>query len=445
MDKNKGTVSVIGLGYVGLPLALLAARKNYKVYGVDIDSKKVADLKNKVAPFADEKISQELTNTTMEATDSFEVVKESDFVIICVPTPVYENHLPNLEPIRGALKGVGPYLKKGQTIILESTVNPGVSEGIVIPMLEEISSLRAGFDFHVVHCPERINPGDKKWNVENIPRVIGSLEEVGLEKAAKFYESIITSSVKRMGSLKEAEAVKIVENSFRDINIAFVNELAQSFSKLGIDVVKVIDGAATKPFAFMAHYPGSGVGGHCIPVDPYYLIEYAKENGFNHRFLSLARTINNEMPEFTASLVKEGLAEKNTEIEGSTVAVLGLSYKEDIDDCRESPSFKIIKQLKDLGARVVSYDPYVQDKSTAKDLNEAVNDTDAVVLATKHTIFKEKLTPEFLAGNKVKVIVDGRNCLPWEEFSKVGIIYKGIGRPSKTRAIIPETKVEKLT
>jgi len=426
-NQSNKTVSIVGLGYVGLPLALLADNNGYKVIGIDTDAKKVEFINKKVSPFVDEDISKQIKDSSITATSDFSAIKNSSVIVICVPTPVYEDHMPNLEPVENACKSIAPHLQKGQLIILESTVNPGVSEEIVLPILEKESGLKGGVDFFLAHCPERINPGDKKWNVENIPRVVGSLEEKGLQMALDFYRSIISGEIKPMGSLKEAEAVKIVENSFRDVNIAFVNELAMSFSRLGIDVVKVIEGAATKPFAFMAHYPGCGVGGHCIPVDPYYLIDYAKKNGFSHDFLKLARRINNNMPEFTAEQTKQRLAEKEITINGARVAVLGLAYKSEIGDCRESPSFEIIKHLEKLGANVVSFDPFVLDKSTAKTLDEAVNGAEAVVIATAHNVFKE-LTPEYFLQNGVKVIIDGRNCLPKEKFIEAGIVYKGIGR-----------------
>lgn len=350
----------------------------------------------------------------------------ADIVIICVPTPVYENHMPNLKPVIGATEGIAPYLKKGHLVILESTVNPGVSESIVLPILEEKSGLKGGVDFYLAHCPERINPGDKKWNVENINRVVGSFENVGLGMAAAFYESILTGSVKKMESLKEAEAVKVVENSFRDINIAFVNELARSFTKLDIDVVNVIDGAATKPFAFMAHYPGCGVGGHCIPVDPYYLIEYAKENGFNHDFLSLARRINTDMPAFTVEQLQDALNKKQLPLNGTEIAVLGVAYKANIDDCRESPSFEIIRILKEKGAKLRIYDPYVSHKSTVHSLEEALRDAKAVVIATPHDEFK-KMTSQELVNYGVEVVMDGRNCLEKVLFNDP-LLYIGIGR-----------------
>ena len=420
------TVAVIGLGYVGLPLALLADQKGYKVIGIDIDQEKIDKLNKKQPLFVDNEIAKELKKTKAEFTTDFSRINKASIIIICVPTPVFANHMPNLGPVRKACGSIGPNMKRGQLVILESTVNPGVSDNLVIPLLEKNSGLKAGKDFYLVHCPERINPGDKNWNVKNIPRVIGSLEKIGLKKAVRFYKSIIDGEIRPMGSLEEAEAVKIVENSFRDINIAFVNELAKSFSKLGIDVVRVIDGAATKPFAFMAHYPGCGVGGHCIPVDPYYLIEYAKRNGFSHDLLVLARKINNSMPKFVVEKTIEGLNEKKVALKGTKVAVLGLAYKADIGDCRESPSFDIIRLLKEYGANVVAFDPYVPDKSDVKNLNEVLRGAKAVIVATAHKKFK-KLTPKNLLKNGILVTIDGRNCLSKHKFKNSKMIYKGIG------------------
>ncbi len=420
-------IAVVGLGYVGLPLALLAQKKGYSVVGIDVDEVKIQLLQNRQSPFHDELIAKDLLTTAIDFTTDFSCLVGLETVIICVPTPVYDDRMPNLDIVKSATQNVAKYLQKGQLVILESTVNPEVSETIVLPILEEISGLKGGEDFYLAHAPERINPGDPKWNVENINRVVGSLEEIGLEKAATFYESILTASVKRMGSLKEAEAVKIVENSFRDINIAFVNELARSFTYLDIDVVNVINGAATKPFAFMAHYPGCGVGGHCIPVDPYYLIEHAKTKGFTHEFLSLARKINNDMPHFTVEQLLEGLKENGKSLTGSKIAVLGISYKANIDDCRESPSFEIIDILKEKGVEVVTYDPYVARESTANSLEEALVGVDGVILATAHDVFKE-YGPELYLAHNVRVIVDGRNALQKKVFTEAGIIYKGIGR-----------------
>lgn len=428
MGKN---IAVVGLGYVGLPLALMSARKGYRVFGLDINGKKIEALRKGISPIADSAIESALSETKKGSiifdTD-FAHLKQAEIVVICVPTPVSENHLPDLGPVEGAAREVADNLQKGQLIILESTVNPGVSEDVVLPILEKISGLKGGVDFHLAHCPERINPGDPKWNVENIPRVLGSLHPDGLEAAHAFYSSIITGRIRRMASLKEAEAVKIVENSFRDINIAFVNELAMSFSRLGIDVVNVIDGAKTKPFGFMAHYPSCGVGGHCIPVDPYYLIDYAEKNGFYHQFLSLARRINNHMPEFTVEQLVQANNDMHKAVKGTSVVVLGLAYKPNIEDCRESPSFEIIKHLEQLGVTVRTYDPYVLSRSSAATFAEAVDGADSVIIATAHKEFRS-LKPSDLSTRGVKVVIDGCNCLDQSLFlDGKSLAYRGIGR-----------------
>jgi nucleotide sugar dehydrogenase len=425
IKKNK--IAIIGLGYVGLPLALLAERKGYEVIGIVRNPEKAAKINKKIVPFHDKELEKQLSESKLLVSTDYTSIKDAAIVIICVPTPVHLDYTPDLEPVISATEGVAKNLKQGQLVILESTVNPGVCDDVVLPILEEQSGLVAGQGFYLAHCPERINPGDTKWNVENINRVVGGFDEVSVNKAKTFYESIITGNVKQMNSLKEAEAVKVVENAFRDINIAFVNELAMSFSHLNIDVVNVIQGAATKPFSFMPHFPGAGVGGHCIPVDPYYLIEYAKKNGFYHEFLSLARRINNKMPHFTIEQLERGLNEYKLAINGTRIAVLGVAYKGNIDDDRESPSYEIIKLLKERGADVVIYDPYVLRKSTVKTLDEALIDTKAIIIATAHSSFKD-ITPEILKAQGVHVVVDGRNCLNKEAFIEAGLIYRGIGR-----------------
>ncbi len=422
------TISIIGIGYVGLPLAILASNKGYIVYGIDLNKEKVKLINNKKSPFKDKKVASGLKKADIIATTDFSVIKKSSIVIICVPTPVFKNRHPNYKPLVAAAKNLSRYLQKGQLVILESTVNPGVSDDLAIPILEKGSGLMVGRDFYFAHCPERINPGDTKWDVSNIPRVVGGAERKSLEYATHFYKSILSSEIKPMGNLKEAEAVKVVENSFRNVNIAFVNELAQSFNKLGIDVVNVINGAATKPFSFMPHYPGCGVGGHCIPVDPYYLIDYAKKNGYRHRFLALSLKVNEEMPSFTVGLLKDELKKRNKSLKGSKVAVLGLAYKRGIDDTRESPSFEIIHDLSKKGANVQTFDPYIPDKSSAESLDMAIKDVDGVIVATDHDLFKNELTKKLLKSKKVTILIDGRNCLNKSDFMDSKIIYRGIGR-----------------
>ncbi|MFZ1720150.1 MAG: nucleotide sugar dehydrogenase, partial [Candidatus Moraniibacteriota bacterium] len=267
----KKTVAIVGLGYVGLPLAVRSVERGYAVIGFDTDSSKISILKKKKSPIEDAYLAENIPKFPFEATSDPATLESADIILICVPTPVDELFFPDLQPVISASERIASHCKKGALVVLESTVNPGVSEEIIKPIFEK-HGFTVGTDIFLAHCPERINPGDPKWNVTNIPRVVGSFDAKGLHLAKTFYESIVDGVIRPMKSIREAEAVKIVENSFRDINIAFVNELAKSFEVLDIDVKDVIDGAATKPFSFMAHYPSCGVGGHCIPVDPYYLI-----------------------------------------------------------------------------------------------------------------------------------------------------------------------------
>ncbi len=419
-------VSVVGLGYVGLPLALLTAKNDYQVVGIDVDQKKIDSLKAGQSYIGDI-TDQELQASSVTYSSDPASAKDCDIVIICVPTPVTHDQQPDLSIVKKAVASIAPYLKKHSLVILESTVNPGVCDEVVMPLLEQHSSLKVGQTVYLAHCPERINPGDTKWGVHNINRVVGANSKQELDLAVEFYRSIIKAEIKPMGSLKEAEAVKIVENSFRDINIAFVNELAMSFHKLGINLENVIDGAATKPFAFMPHHPGCGVGGHCIPVDPYYLIEYANGYGFDHAFLRLARSINEGMPKYTVDLLEEALNEIKKPLNGSKIALLGLSYKANVGDDRESPAYEIRHLLEEAGADLKAYDPYIKDGSVDS-LADALDHAEAVVIATAHDEFAN-LDAKELADSGIKIVIDGRNLLRAKqpELEKAGIVYKGIG------------------
>jgi len=349
--KNK--VSIIGLGYVGLPLLCLIAKREYYTYGIDIDNKKIESIKKGELPVKDPYVIKEFANikAKVKVSNDFSKVKGSDIMIFCIPTPIDKNKLPNLELLESSLNSVVPYLEKDQLIIIESTVSPRTCRDLIKPIIEK-RGFNVGKEIFLAHCPERIDPGNKKWTIENIPRVIGAISNDGLERATKFYESILNSSIKKLSSIEVAEATKILENSFRDINIAFVNELAVVFDKLGIDILEVINGASTKPFAFMPHYPGCGVGGHCIPVDPYYIIEKAKNIGCDPKFMRLAREINDNMPEYLVQKVVGGLNELKKSVKGSKISVLGVAYKRNVEDIRESPAFYIIDRLKELGAKL---------------------------------------------------------------------------------------------
>lgn len=388
-------VCIVGLGYVGYPLAELCVRKGHKVYGIDTDKKKIDSISNFEA-----------------STDNPSFIADSDVVIICVPTPVDKLKMPDLTPVINACTYVAKNLKKKSLVIVESTINPGVMEEVVKPIFDN-----TGKEYHLAHCPERINPGDSKWNVSNIPRVVGGLTPECTSKAYYFYLSIIDAPIMMMSSVRAAEATKIVENTFRDINIAFVNELAKSFTALNIDTVEVIKGASTKPFAFMPHYPSCGVGGHCIPVDPYYLIERAKVKGFDHKFLKLAREINNSMPAYTVSLLIDALNDHKLALNGLTIGVLGISYKADVGDIRESPSVSVIELLKKKGANVVTFDPYI--KSDCESLSEFQSKCPFIILCTNHSSFRD------LDFSKIKILIDGKNMFYGHKFD---FTYKGIGR-----------------
>lgn len=424
--SKKETVCVIGLGYVGLPLAVRARERGYEVIGIELDKRKIELINKKKTPIEDEFLKENLPKFPFLATDQAAEIKKADIVLICVPTPVDHLYLPDLRPVEGACKMAAENLKKGALVVLESTVNPGVSEEVVRPIFESYGH-KIGQDVFIAHCPERINPGDPKWNVTNIPRVVGAFTPKGLAKAKAFYESIVDGTIRPMKHIREAEACKVVENSFRDINIAFVNELAKSFDAMDIDVKDVIEGASTKPFAFMAHYPACGIGGHCIPVDPYYLIERAKKAGFDHKFLRTSREINNSMPAYTVELLQDKLNEVKMPLNGTNVGIAGIAYKANVDDDRESPYYGIVKELKKHKAVIHSFDPHLKDKSSCKTLAALLKKSNAIILVTNHREF-EILSGELLKKNNIKVVIDGKNFLNKDEIKKAGVIYKGIGR-----------------
>jgi len=422
------TVAVVGLGYVGLPLALLAERRKFRVLGYDTDAEKTALLKRHRAPFLSEEEARQFLKSHMTISTDEKVLDGADAYIICVPTPVDRDHRPDLTPLISASETVGRHLKHGALVVVESTVNPGACETVSLPAIERESGLKAEDDFFFAHCPERINPGDPVWRVRTIPRVIGGLGPESLRRAVALYHRLMEAEIVPMNSIKEAEAVKMVENAFRDVNIAFVNELAMSFAKAGIDIVNVLKGASTKPFAFMPHQPGCGVGGHCIPVDPYYLIRYGRENGFEHRFLLTARQINTAMPQYTVDLLERTLEETmNRPLVGATVSLLGLAYKRDIPDLRESPALEIREELEKRGALVQAFDPFVPEKSTSATVLDALRGADAALIATDHSMFRA-LPPEVFNSAGIRVVVDGRNCLDKDAYLAKGIVYRGIGR-----------------
>lgn len=419
---------VVGVGYVGLPLAVLAREKGYSVTGLDTNASKVEKINHGQSPIQDQALIADLKKYPITATTDPGCINKAHIIVIAVPTPVTSDNMPDLRPLISALENIRPYLKAKQVLIVESTINPGVMDEVVRPLLkEQVATL----ELQVAHCPERVNPGDPKWTVRNIPRVLGGYTPEGIKLAKAFYEDILEAPITVMGSATEAEAVKIMENTFRDVNIAYVNEMAKSFAKLGIDITNVIKGAATKPFAFMPHYPGNGVGGHCISVDPYYLIERARQVGFEHKFLQLARDINDSMPVYTIELLHQGLHEAGLAgLSPATtpIALLGLAYKKNVDDLRNSPALAIKKLLAKEGYQLRIFDPYLPQRSTAASVEKAITGAAAVMLATDHDDIIKELSPAVLkkAGNKL--IIDGKNALSPAAIRGTGIIYHGIGR-----------------
>lgn len=421
-------VCVVGLGYVGLPLAVLLVTKGYDVLGSDIDERKVALVNKGISPIKDDYLEQELplVKGNLHASLDERLMRDAEAVVVCVPTPIYEeNHQPDLRPLISATESIARNARKGQLISIESTIAPGTCRTVVKPILES-KGFVCDTDFFLCHCPERIDPGNRKYQLKDLPRVLGATSKDGLEKARAFYSSFIEAGIHPVSTIDAAEAAKIVENTFRDVNIAFVNELARSFAHLGIDVVEVIRAASTKPFGFLPHYPGAGVGGHCIGVDPYYLIEAGEAAGFSYDFLKLARKINNSMPLYTVERAVEGLNDLGLAIRGTTITVLGLAYKGNVDDMRESPALKVIDELKRRGAVLSVYDPYLPAKSTVASIDKALQ-ASCLVLCTNHDEFVQLDAHRFKDAG-VKVVIDGRNCLNKQALVDIGIIYKGIGR-----------------
>ena len=423
--KMKTSLAIVGLGYVGLPLACLCVEKNLDVYGIDIDKNKISLIQQGTSPINDPSLKEEVKKIKgkIKVNDDFEeAIKNSSVIIVCVPTPVDNNHIPNMKPLENACREISKNLQKDTLVVIESTIFPGTIEEIVFPILK-----KSNVNFYLAHCPERIDPGNKDFTIKNIPRVVAGINNESTKKTAEFYRKIIDTEIMELSNVKAAEATKIMENTFRDINIAFINEMAKSFDKAGIDILEVVKGASTKPFAFMPHYPGAGVGGHCIPIDPYYLIEKAKQIGFDHQFLSLARKINESMPSYTVELLEKELEKSNKKIKGAKVGVLGVAYKPDVDDTRESPAFKVIDALKDKATEIFIFDPYVKKESNVKNLDELMQKSDYIILVTGHNEFKN-MNLSKLKENNIKIVIDGRNCLDKEKIKAMGISYHGIGQ-----------------
>ena len=394
MSKFKQDLGVIGLGYVGLPLVVESCNSGLKVFGYDNNSDKVKKLQNGTSPIED--ISDEMLKKALQKdltiSDSPEALKDCEYIVISVPTPLTD-YQPDLSYVKAAARTIAENISKDQVIILESTTYPGTTIEVLIPEIESISELKAGKDFHVGYSPERIDPGNETWNFKNTPKVISGIDDNSTKKIKNFYEKIIDEVVEVSGT-KEAEMVKLLENTYRHVNIAFINELAILCNMLDIDIWEVVEAAKTKPFGFESFRPGPGVGGHCIPIDPNYLSFKTRQIGKPVRFVELAQEINNTMPSYIVSRILEKMNSLQKPMKNSNILILGVAYKKDISDTRESPSIDIIENLVSKGVNVSFYDPYVE----SLDLNVAVNkeqdidnfdNYDLILFHTSHSEFSK--------------------------------------------------------
>ena len=397
LEKIKSKVAkvgVIGLGYVGLPLAVEKAKAGFCVLGFDIQPEKVDKInrgENYIGDVVPEELSTLSQNGHLSATGDFSRIRECDVVTICVPTPLDEFKQPDLSYVVNTAKTIASYLHKDMLVVLESTTYPGTTEEVLLPILSA-SGLEVGKDFYLAYSPERVDPGNLRYKTKNTPKVVGGCTPLCLEHAKALYEAVLEAPVFTVSSPKEAEMAKILENTFRIVNCALANEMAIVCRKLGINVWEVIDAAATKPFGFMPFYPGPGVGGHCIPIDPYYLTYKARSVDYHTRLIELAGEINDFMPEYVTSRLQDLLNEQEKPLKNSKILLLGIAYKGDVDDVRESPALKVWSQLEAKGAEVIYHDPYCQFVRRKGQIyhshpldKELVKSVDAVVITTAHT------------------------------------------------------------
>lgn len=423
IEKKEAVIGVVGLGYVGLPLAVEKAKAGYKVIGFDVQESRVEMVNqgiNYIGDVVDEDLSTIIKSGQFKATTDYAQISEVDAVAICVPTPLDTYQQPDTSYVESSSVEIAKFAREGILVVLESTTYPGTTEEIVRPALEG-KGLITGETVFIAYSPERVDPGNKQFKTKNTPKVVGGITENCTKVAATLYRNVLEGDVHEVSSPAVAEMEKIFENTFRHINIALANEMAILCERMGIDVWEVIDAAKSKPYGFMAFYPGPGLGGHCIPIDPFYLTWKAREYNYHTRLIELAGEINNAMPEFVVDRVMRILNEDGKALRGSKVAVLGVAYKKDIDDVRESPVLPILTMLTKAGADITAVDPFVQsfrlgDKTIeTKSLNEdLLQEADIVLITTDHSNFDYEMI-----ANHSAVIFDTRNAL------------QGVNKPNK--------------
>jgi UDP-N-acetyl-D-glucosamine dehydrogenase len=405
-------VATVGLGYVGLPLSVEFASSGLSVVGVDVNPKKVAIIREGGSYVRDvpaERVSDLIRSGRLEVTTDFDVLRDCDAIIICVPTPLSKTKDPDLSLVVNATREISKRLRPGQLVVLESTTYPGTTEELILPTLEE-SGLKVGEEFFLAFSPERVDPGNETWNTRNTPKIIGGTTPRCCEITQALYSHAVQNVIP-VSSTRAAEMVKLLENTFRSVNIGLVNEVALMCDRLGVDVWEVIDAAASKPFGFMPFYPGPGLGGHCIPIDPLYLSWKLKTLNYRARFIELAGEVNSAMPYYVVNKIQDAFNEREKSIKGSRILLLGMSYKRDIDDVRESPALDVLRILEQKGAEVVYHDPLVLeldmdgDNYRSQPLEESVKAADCVVILTDHSCFDiDKIVDD------ARLVVDTRNA-----------------------------------
>ena len=439
--EKKTKVCIVGLGYVGVPLAVASAQAGFNVLGVDVDKQKVSMINKGICYVEDaysEQFLPELVKSgSIKATsDLDEGAGSSDVVIVCVPTPLNKQNEPDLSFLKSVAKGLSRTSGGFKLVIIESTSFPGTTKDVFQPLLQR-EGKKSGQDFALVYSPERIDYGNAKFGVRNIPKVVGGIDESSTALGSEFYKTILDAPVVSVGSPSVAEATKMLENIFRYVNIALVNELAVLHETLGVDFIEAINAAATKPFGFMAHYPGPGVGGHCIPKDPFYLVYKAKQAGFALRLVSASKAVNKMMPIHTIERLTDALKASKRNIAKSTVVLWGLAYKGEVKDTRRSPSIELLKLLGQSRAAVRVFDPYVpslkvggKTYASIKSEIESVRGADAIVIATSHNSFRvADLSKLRNVMHDRPILYDTRNIRTREECEKAGFTYLGTGRP----------------
>lgn len=423
--KNKEiTVGVVGLGYVGLPLAVEKAKAGFKTIGFDVQKAKVDMVNagsNYIGDVVDDDLKHIVESGMLRATNDFSFVKDVDFIAICVPTPLDEHQQPDISYVRSSAEEIAKYMTKGTMVVLESTTYPGTTEELLRPILET-SGLKCGEDFYLGFSPERVDPGNKQFKTKNTPKVVGAIGDDAREVIAAMYRAVLEGDVYEVSSPAIAEMEKILENTYRNINIGLANEMAILCNRMGIDYWEVVDAAKTKPYGFQAFYPGPGLGGHCIPLDPYYLSWKAREYGFHTSMIESSMMVNDRMPEYCVERSMAILNRHKKALNGSKVLVLGVAYKNDIDDYRESPAIRVIEKLKEAGADTDFYDPWISEYKDKGQLFHGIENIDAeiissydlIVITAAHTnidydMIQKNAAAIFDTRNAMKDITDREN------------------------------------